>query len=351
MQWNSPAVAKDRTSPRPSAHKSNVRSLPFASTDQSANRMEIAISALRPADSPRFSGEDEEHICRLVETESVTPPIIVHRQTMRVVDGMHRLRAAILKGQKMITVEFFEGTEDDAFVRSVQINTSHGLPLTLAERRAAAARIVSTHPELSDRSVASCAGLNAKTIAAIRRSTGESPQLNARRGADGRVRPLDPNEGRRRAANVVTARPDASLREIAKEAGISLATAKDVRDRIRRGDAPFRQRDGRQAVGAIGEPTPRVSDHLNRISGHAAGRADVPAILSRLRRDPALRLSESGRDLLRILHMHASGLGEWSNLVKAAPPHCLDTLVVLANRFAEEWRVVESDIKQRQQSS
>ncbi|MDT3400335.1 ParB/RepB/Spo0J family partition protein [Streptomyces sp. B1866] len=180
----------------------------------------VRIDELKDADSPRLDGEDLDHIRVLMETE--TPPILVHRQTMRVIDGMHRLRAAKLNGKPKIEVEFFDGSETDAFLRAVEANTAHGLPLAMADRKSAARRIIRSHPDLSNREIARCAGLSDKTVAAIRRSSPDIPQLNVRKGADGRARPLAASEGRLRAAKVIAERPEATLREVAREAGISL---------------------------------------------------------------------------------------------------------------------------------
>jgi ParB-like chromosome segregation protein Spo0J len=57
---------------------------------------------------------------------------------MRVIDGMHRLMAASLQGRESIDVMFFHGSEIDVFLRAVQENITHGLPLSQADRRAAA---------------------------------------------------------------------------------------------------------------------------------------------------------------------------------------------------------------------
>jgi hypothetical protein len=68
---------------------------------------------------------------------------------------------------------------------------SHGLPLSLADRRAAVERIVTSHPALSDRAIARIAGVGADAVAAGRkRSTAAVAQLDGRVGRDGRVRPV-----------------------------------------------------------------------------------------------------------------------------------------------------------------
>src|SRR5579863_10113036 len=109
----------------------------------------VPVLSLRPADSPRLNGEDKAHIARLTETETPLPPILVDRRTMRVIDGMHRLMAASLQGRETIDVVFFDGCETDVFLRAVQENIAHGLPLSQADRRAAAQRIVNSHPHMS----------------------------------------------------------------------------------------------------------------------------------------------------------------------------------------------------------
>ena len=65
---------------------------------------------------------------------------------MRVVDGMHRLQAARLNGAKTIVARFFHGDDEAAFVEAVKSNIAHGLPLSLADRKAASLRIITAHP-------------------------------------------------------------------------------------------------------------------------------------------------------------------------------------------------------------
>ncbi|MFD0433138.1 ParB N-terminal domain-containing protein, partial [Streptomyces chartreusis] len=93
------------------------------------------------------------------------PPIIVHRDSMRVIDGLHRLRAAQLRGHSTIAVTFYDGTEADAFVLAVESNVRHGLPLSLPDRKRAAVRIIATHPQWSDRKIASVTGISPATVA------------------------------------------------------------------------------------------------------------------------------------------------------------------------------------------
>jgi ParB-like nuclease domain len=167
----------------------------------------VDVGLLLAADSPRLEGESLAHACMLAGLGAALPPIVVHRDTMRVIDGMHRLRAAVLRGDANIEARFFDGTAEAAFIAGVEANIAHGLPLSVADREAAAGRILGSHPKWSDRAVVASAGLDARTVGAIRRATEDLPQLDRRVGRDGRVRPLDVAAGRRRpGVSVGTAR-------------------------------------------------------------------------------------------------------------------------------------------------
>ena len=72
---------------------------------------------------------------------------------------MHRLSAAKLEGSETIRAEFVDADEQTAFLLAVKANTDHGLPLSVADREAAAERILSWYPYWSDRAIAAIAGL------------------------------------------------------------------------------------------------------------------------------------------------------------------------------------------------
>lgn len=302
--------------------------------------MAVPVLSLRPGESPRQEGEDKAHIARLAEAETPLPPIIVERRSMRVIDGMHRLMAASLRGQETVDVEFFDGSPADAFLRAVEENVTHGLPLSLGDRRAAAARIIASHPQMSDRAIGESTGLAARTVAAIRRrSTDGVPQLNARVGRDGRVRPLNSVEGRRRAAALLAEHPGASLREVARGAGISPATARDVRQRLERGEEPAPARGATPSTGdAVAIPV-RASRSVE---------PPTPAMmLEKLVRDPSLRHNEHGRRLLRLLQLNRIGPDEWSGVMSAVPPHCAAIVVQMARQYAQMWLIFAQELNER----
>jgi hypothetical protein len=308
----------------------------------------VPVSSLRPGQSPRLEGEDKAHIARLAQSEAALPPILVSRRGMRVIDGAHRLIAASLNGQKAIDVEFFDGTEADAFLRAVEANVTHGLPLSQADRRAAAARIITSHPRMSDRAIADSAGLAARTVAAIRRrSAGAVPQPETRVGMDGRVRPLSCAEGRRRAAELMAEHPRASLREVARGAGISPATARDVRKRVERGEEPA---PPRARTGGGGDDDPARPGQVAGPPARQAVRLVRPApafVLEKLLRDPSLRHQEQGRRLLRLLQRTSAEAQEWSGAIAAVPPHCAALVGQLARQYSQMWQDFAEELDER----
>ncbi len=301
----------------------------------------VPVLSLRPADSPRLNGEDRAHIARLAEVETTLPPLLVERRTMRVIDGMHRLMAASMQGRETIDVIFFDGSEADVFLHAVQQNVTHGLPLSQADRRAAAERIVASHPHLSDRAIGQVAGLGARTVATIRkRSTDGLPQSNARMGRDGKVRPLDSAQGRKRAADMLTEQPTASLRDVARAAGISPATVLDVRKRLERGDPPTpgKAEPARSTAASGGAAGGSAAPRATRTASRSAAPSDPAVMVEKLLRDPSLRNNELGKGMLRLLHVNAVGAGQLPDVASAVPPHCVAIIVELAHQYAWMWQ-------------
>jgi len=292
----------------------------------------VPVSALLPADSPRLGGEDGAHVRVLVELGATLPPIVVQRSTLRVVDGMHRLQAAVLRGDNTIDVHFFDGTDDDAFVLAVELNGGHGLPLSAADRRAAVERILASHPHWSDQAVAATTGVSDKTVAAVRRcSTSEISRLNTRVGRDGRRRPVSSAGGRLRASELIAERPDASLRDIAAGAGIALATARDVRERVRRGDHPVPERQRTASLELV----------------HGGTSAHPAAYFPVLARDPALRATEEGRALLRLLSLNMLSDEKWAHIVDGVPAHCAPLVAEVARTCSTLWDRVATSLEAR----
>lgn len=186
--------------------------------------------------TPRSGAVDMDHVNVLAELLPHLPPIVVHGPTRHVVDGVHRVHAALSVGKTQVAAVLFTGSQIEAFLHAVEANTAHGKPLSLAEREAAAVRIIQDLPLWSDRRVATTCGLSAATIGKLRRSaTDHSDQLRTRVGRDGKARPVDAAAVRRQVADALRADPEASMRSIAARVGASEGTVRDVRARLDRG--------------------------------------------------------------------------------------------------------------------
>ncbi|MFD8571748.1 ParB N-terminal domain-containing protein [Streptomyces sp. NPDC059639] len=315
----------------------------------------VRIDSLVLSDSPRLDAEDPVHVRVLAEAGDRLPPITVHRPTLRVIDGAHRVRAALLNGQTEITARLLDCDPADAFVLSVRANIAHGLPLSRADRAAAAARIVLTHPQWSDSAVAAATGISDKTASRIRAqsSAADATQPSTRIGRDGRVRPVDSAQRRRHAAAIFLERPDAGLREVARATGLSPATVRNVRQRIDRGEDPvpgrYRtaqddERTGTSSVAAGSArqrpPTP-APDHLVR------GTVDRQKLLAKLSGDPSLRHTEAGRRALRWLHQYSVDGASIETLGSGLPCHWAPEVADLARSCAATWNKLAAQLQQR----
>jgi hypothetical protein len=311
--------------------------------DSVSGIVSVPIMQVLPGDSPRLAGEDKAHVLRLAALDGKLPPILVDRRTMRVIDGIHRLMAASLKGQGIIDVEFFDGSHEDAFLKAVEANVEHGLPLTQPDRTAAALRILKSHPDMSDRAIAKSTGLGGRAVAELRRSSDSVPKTDFRVGRDGRVRPLNGAKGRLRAAELIKDNPEASLRQVARMAGVSPATALDVRRRLERGDEPVQC--PKPAVGAEAE-SPR--DHCPVQNLSEVG-PESTVTLEKLMRDPSLRQSELGRRLLRMFRENVLGAKDMTDIVASVPSHCIELIIQLSRHNSQIWDEFAQELKRRAQ--
>ena len=102
-----------------------------------------------PALQPRTAGLDPDHIAALQECPDSWPPlVVVERGGYLLLDGFHRFAAAQNLGLDSLSVEVREVPEDaDLRALAFALNASHGRPLTLADRRAEAQRLLSAEPQ------------------------------------------------------------------------------------------------------------------------------------------------------------------------------------------------------------
>ena len=299
----------------------------------------LPIRALKWADSVRVLGESDAHVRMLADTESALPPIIVQQRTLVVVDGVHRVRAALSRGRESISAYLFEGGDEEAFLLSVSVNAANGLPLSTADRVNAARRILESHPQWSDRSIAVLAGMSAGGVAELRRkSVAAAADPPARIGRDGRSRPLNSASGRERASELIKNNPTASLRQIAAEAGISPATVADVRNRLRRGVDPIprNQRAALAQNSPAAQPAPNEGKSLAELAG----------ILGKLRRDPSLRFNQTGREVLHLLSLFTATAQQRQRILSTVPEHCRGPLADLMYGYADILKLFGDELDQ-----
>lgn len=319
----------------------------------------IEVSALVPGFYLRQAGTDAAHVRLLADAagSAKLPPILVQRLGFRIIDGMHRVAAAKLRGERMISARVIECANEEALVLAVRSNSLHGLPLSKADRVSGAKRILVAHSDWSDRKVAAITGLSAKTIASLRnRSTGETQFYGKRLGRDGKRRPVTPTEGRIRAAEYINAHPEASLRQVARESDVSLGTVHDVRARIRRGTAllteeqggaPKSAEDSSTENGTEGPALPASPIHA-RAGRHNAQHLAWPTIAAKLAGDPALRYTEGGRAFLRWMAGHSIQPDEWLEFIDAIPVHWRREISLIADSMSQEWRQFAELLRGRQ---
>src|SRR5262249_46402063 len=142
---------------------------------------------------------------------------------------------------------------------------------------------------------------------------------------------------RRIAQEVMTSDPSLSLRQVAKIAGISPETVRNVRNRLHRGEDP-RPAGERKRQGSR-EPS---GDRQRQQPGRPAARDHPPVpdwggAVGRLRADPALRMTESGRSLLVLLQAHSLKSEEWERIINNVPGHWRNVIAHMARDCAQRW--------------
>ena len=274
--------------------------------------------------SPRRQTIDPDHVRTLAGLFTHLPPIVVHAPSSAVIDGVHRVMAARSLGLDTISAVAFRGSEDEAAILAVTCNVTHGKPLTVREREVAAAGILRSHPDWSDRRVAATCGLSPKTVGAVRgRAAEEFPQLRGRVGRDGRVRPVDPSAQRQRIADALAADPSASTRQIAARTGAAQGTVRDVRTRL---------------------------DHGRPVVPSAADRSEAPAPRAAppLGDDEAYRTSAVSAAFVEWFDGHVvRDDEEWLSFVAAVPVGRVYEIADAARRCSESWQRLAAAMEAR----
>lgn len=314
----------------------------------------VPVGSLVPGFHLRTTGTDAAHVRLLADAAGVVPlpPILVQERGLRIIDGMHRVEVAKLRGERTIRARIVPCSDEQALVLAVKSNTLHGLPLTRPDRISSAKRILAAHPDWSDRKVAGIAGLSGKSVASLRNSAGGGAPFDGKRlGRDGKRRPLVAVEGRLRAADYIRAHPQASVREIARETDVSPGTAHDVRKKIRGGMEPGMTEPSppqAEAAAAATPVSPPVTNIRARAAAATAGDLAWSGVVGKLAGDPSLRYTDGGRAFLRWMTQHAMHLDEWREFVDAIPERWLEEVRQAAATMSEEWGQFASQLGCRQ---
>src|SRR5690242_6233394 len=81
--------------------------------------VELPLDAIVVSDYIRAAGVDEDHVRTLADCDDELPPVLLQRDTLRVIDGVHRIRAAELRGDRRIRARLLDVNDQAAFVESV----------------------------------------------------------------------------------------------------------------------------------------------------------------------------------------------------------------------------------------
>lgn len=147
---------------------------------------------------------DNETIECYMESFDQLPAVVVFKNDeirgYLLADGFHRCEAAkrLEKDKIDAEVKVVDGEAIDAYNAAEEYaalaNLRHGKPLTRTERRTAVERMLTLHPERSDRWIAEDMGVDHKSVRTYREeleSVGEIPQLNNFVGKDGKEYPRE----------------------------------------------------------------------------------------------------------------------------------------------------------------
>jgi hypothetical protein len=239
---------------------------------------------------------------------------------MRLIDGAHRLRAAIIKGETHIAACLFRGSPDEAFIEAVRLNTTHGKPLTLTDRELAAERILHTYGVWSDRAIAKVCGLSPKTVGSLRARLDLSTE--ERVGLDGRRRPARPAEQRLAIERHLATNPEDTDSKVARATGASPNTVR----RVRRRTSVERRTPPPNQSSAPGLDW-RAHDGIST--------------------DAALAATPEGRALASWLEEHDVSGTDWSRHVDAVPLSRAHLLIDMAVANANGWEQFAAAIRAR----
>jgi ParB-like chromosome segregation protein Spo0J len=110
---------------------------------------------------------NQQKVAEYADILDQMPPLLVQRNTLKLVDGRNRLEAASRAGIDLVRVDYTDKEGDELIDLAFEMNRDHGIPLSLEERRAAARRKLQRNPEWTQAEIAKWAGLSDRTVYTI----------------------------------------------------------------------------------------------------------------------------------------------------------------------------------------
>jgi len=123
----------------------------------------------------------EETIIRYMESFPALPPVRVQAETNVVVDGYHRVEAAVRLGLEEVLVQPERIEDDDLRLVAGVANAQHGQPLTRSERNKLAVALVRNYGKLREES-ARLLGISASAVTLALREHQFNEQLSEKLG-------------------------------------------------------------------------------------------------------------------------------------------------------------------------
>jgi hypothetical protein len=152
--------------------------------------VQVAVDTLVDSRSPVRTTIDPGWVDRLAKAGAPFAPIVVTREG-RLVDGWHRAAAAASLGLTHLDAIVIEAASEAEVVEAAA-RANLARPLSLADRKAAALRLLALEPTWSDRRVAASTGTSPTSVKTWRPAACAGVQLDTcsrRSGRDGKQYP------------------------------------------------------------------------------------------------------------------------------------------------------------------
>lgn len=152
----------------------------------------VSVQVATLVDSPSpIRAVDPAWVGTLVRLGPPFSPIVVASDGATgwvLVDGAHRLRAAVILGITTLVARIVSASGEGEVVEAA-LRANCAKPLRMPERRAAAQCLLRVSPSLSDRCIADLAGVHHKSVGRWRSEAGECATSDRRVGRDGKSYP------------------------------------------------------------------------------------------------------------------------------------------------------------------